>query len=217
MSPDFINGATTVKLAEFVRRPPDFTTRLGGWLFRRRTLLPLPAALAILTLRTGQTPPSAALVAAGVALTLAGEALRLWGVQHIGAISRTRSDRLGPLVATGPFAYVRNPLYAGNIALWVGFALTARLVWLAVVIFVLLAAEYHAIIRWEEWLLEERLGDTYRSYAERVGRWIPARIKASTDFAASAPFAVSAVLFSERGTLIAIALGYLLLWTKARF
>ena len=31
------------------------------------------------------------------ALVAAGEALRLWGVHHIGAISRTRSDRLGPL------------------------------------------------------------------------------------------------------------------------
>ncbi len=76
--------------------------------------------------------------------------MRLWGVHHIGAISRTRSERLGPLVATGPFALVRNPLYVGNIALWVGFALTARLVWLAPVILVLLALEYHAIVRWEE-------------------------------------------------------------------
>ena len=56
-----------------------------------------------------------------------GELLRLWGVHHIGAISRTRSDRLGPLVDTRPFALVRNPLYLGNIALWVGFAVSARL------------------------------------------------------------------------------------------
>ena len=210
-----------------MRRQPDLTTRLGGWLFRHRTSLPLPVALAILTLRVGRTPPSTALSAAGVAITLAGEALRLWGVRHIGAISRTRSDRLGPLVATGPFAYARNPLYVGNIALWVGFALTARLVWLAPVILVLLGAEYHAIVRWEEQLLEARLGDAYRDYASRVPRWLPTRggRKEGTerrDSAGSAVFAVSALpwretLFSERGTLIAIAVGYLLLWTTARF
>jgi len=220
MSPDFTNGATAVKLAGFVRRAPDLPTRLGGWLFRRRTLLPLPVALAILTLRTGQTPPSAALTAAGVAVTLAGEALRLWGVQHIGVISRTRSDRLGPLVASGPFAYIRNPLYVGNIAIWVGFALTARLVWLAAVIFVLLAAEYHAIVRWEEWLLEERLGDAYRRYAATVGRWWPFTSndrKEGKERKEERGFPIAAVFFSERGTLIAIALGYLLLWTKARF
>jgi len=202
---------------------PDFTTRLGGWLFRRRTLVPLPVALAILTLRAGLAPPSAALTAAGVALTLAGEALRLWGVQHIGAISRTRSDRLGPLIASGPFAYVRNPLYIGNIALWVGFAITARLLWLAPVILVVLAAEYHAIVRWEEQMLESRLGDGYHAYASRVPRWVPSHV-APSRVAVSAPSAASArrfswrqTLFSERGTLIAIAAGYLLLWTKARF
>ena len=102
-----------------------------------------------------------------------GELIRLWGVRHIGAISRTRSDRLGPLVATGPFALVRNPLYVGNIALWVGFAVAARLLWLAPVIVVLLAFEYHAIVRWEEQLLEARLGEAYREYAARVPRWIP--------------------------------------------
>ena len=79
-------------------------------------------------------------------------------------ISRTRSDRLGPLVATGPFSLVRNPLYVGNILLWVGFAVSARLLWLAPLVALLLALEYHAIVRWEERLLESRLGDAYRMY-----------------------------------------------------
>ena len=204
-----------------MRRQPDLTTRLGGWLFRHRTALPLPVALAILTLRIGEAPPSAALAAAGVGLTLAGEALRLWGVHHIGVISRTRSDRLGPLVAAGPFAYVRNPLYVGNLALWAGFALTARLVWLAPIVLVLLGAAYHAIVRWEEELLEARLGDAYRAYAARVPRWVPKSRdhKESKDREAFAPvtFSWRETVFSERGTLIAIAAGYLLLWTKARF
>ena len=200
-----------------MRRQPDLTTRLGGWLFRHRTSLPLPVALAILTLRVGRTPPSTALTAAGVAITLAGEALRLWGVQHIGAISRTRSDRLGPLVATGPFAYARNPLYVGNIALWVGFALTARLVWLAPVILVLLGAEYHAIVRWEETLLESRLGQAYREYAARVPRWIPSFNRGDRGLRrVTEGFSWSATLFSERGTFAAMAAGYLLLWLKAR-
>jgi len=138
-SPDSINGDRAVN-------PP---AALGGWLFRHRTSIPLPMAIAILFLRVGEAPPSAPLVAAGVVVTLLGEALRMWGVHHIGVISRTRSDRLGPLIASGPFAILRNPLYVGNIALWVGFALTARLVWLAPVVLVLLGLEYHAIVRWE--------------------------------------------------------------------
>jgi len=169
------------------------------------------------------------LVGAGVALTVAGEVLRLWGVHHIGVVSRTRSDRLGPLVSSGPFALVRNPLYIGNVLIWLGFALTARLVWLAPIVLVLLGAEYHAIVRWEEQLLGARMGDAYSAYLARVPRWIPRlnaeqvvirsrsgsdqiRIRSGSDGSAWTD-----TLFSERGTLIAIVLGYLLLWTKARF
>jgi protein-S-isoprenylcysteine O-methyltransferase Ste14 len=195
----------------------DATTRLGGWLFRHRTSLPLPVAIAILTLRIGEAPPSPLLVGAGVAVTIAGELIRLWGVHHIGAISRTRSERLGPLVASGPFALVRNPLYVGNIALWVGFALAARLVWLAPVIVVLLALEYHAIVRWEETLLESRLGQEYRDYAARVPRWIPTFNRGDRNDRAEEDLLEKdwrATLFSERGTLIAVALGYFVLWLK---
>jgi protein-S-isoprenylcysteine O-methyltransferase Ste14 len=209
-----------------VSKDPDLTTRLGGWLFRHRTSLPLPFAAAILTLRTGQAPRSAGLVAAGVAVTILGELLRLWGVHQIGAVSRTRTERLGPLVDRGPFAILRNPLYVGNVALWVGFALTARLVWLAPLIVVLLGLEYHAIVRWEERLLESRLGEAYRTYAARVPRWVPTlnrgdrRDRREKDlFASSAvkPHSWRETIFSERGTLLAIGAGYLLLWLKARF
>ena len=167
-------------------------------------------------------------------LTVAGELLRLWSVRQIGVISRTRSDRLGPLIDTGPFAVVRNPLYLGNIALWTGFALTAGLPWLAPLIIVALGGVYHAIVRWEEQLLEARLGDAYREYAARVPRWFPgARPSTSSGRAMrsktadSNPLMVSSsnherfswreTLFSERGTLLAMCAGYLLLWLRARF
>jgi protein-S-isoprenylcysteine O-methyltransferase Ste14 len=214
----------------------DTTTRVGGWLFRHRTSIPLPAALAILTLRVGEAPPSAALVGTGIAITVLGELIRLWGVHHIGAISRTRSERLGPLVASGPFALLRNPLYVGNIGLWVGFALAARLVWLAAAIFVLLAIEYHAIVRWEEALLESRLGQAYRDYAAHVPRWMPLFYRrdrkdrreqdllekdlsafSATSAVKQEAFSWRATLFSERGTFVAMAAGYFLLWIKARF
>jgi protein-S-isoprenylcysteine O-methyltransferase Ste14 len=190
---------------------------IGAWLFRHRTLLPLPIAVAILVIPSGQTRAIVATILAGATVTAVGEAIRLWGVRQIGTISRTRSERLGPLVETGPFSLVRNPLYLGNIALWAGFALTARLVWLVPLIVVLLAVEYHAIVRWEEGLLEGRLGDAYRDYKARVPRWLPklqvSRLKSDLKPA----FSWRDTLFSERGTLIAIAAGYLLLWLKVHF
>ena len=222
-SPDSINGERAVN------PPPQ---GLGAWLFRHRTSLPLPVALAIIMVPADPASRSIALVAAGVAVTLLGELLRLWGVHHIGVISRTRSDRLGPLVASGPFAFVRNPLYLGNIALWLGFAMIARLVALLPTIVLLLGIEYHAIVRWEERLLETRLGTAYREYAARVPRWIPriyhgghggnggsnvqVQTSASSVSSVVKRFSWSETLFSERGTLIAMAGGYLLLWLKAR-
>ena len=189
-------------------------TRIGGWLFRRRTIIPLPLALAVLLAPGTVARGSTAVVAAGVVLVATGELMRLWGVRHIGAISRTRSGRLGPLVASGPFAFIRNPLYVGNIALWVGFALSARLLWLAPVFAVILAVEYHAIVGWEERLLEERLGEQYRRYAGQVPRWLPKTIRSVPS--TQPMFSWSDTFYSERGTLIAIVVGYTLLWIKSQ-
>jgi protein-S-isoprenylcysteine O-methyltransferase Ste14 len=238
-SPDSINHRDKAVNARIIRA--------GGWLFRRRTVIPVPIAAAVLLIpaRAARLPW---VVIAGVVVTLAGEALRLSAVHRIGVISRTRSERLGPLVDTGPFAVVRNPLYVGNIALWAGFALTAQLTWLVPLIAVLLAAEYHAIVRWEERLLETRMGEAYREYRARVPRWIPrltsrgagelmhhgghgghgekkvqnpssvSPVSSVVDSSqASKRFTWRDTLFSERGTLIAIAAAWMLLWLKARF
>ena len=194
--------------------PAPVVVRLGGWLFRQRTWLPLPIAAALIVIPASPASSVRPFWIAGLALIVAGEALRFWSVHHIGAISRTRSDRLGPLVATGPFAFVRNPLYIGNIALWAGFAVIAQLLWLAPAIVLLLAFEYHAIVRWEETLLAARLGEAYREYCRRVHAWLPSwQVRA-----ASRPpttFSWRQTLFSERGTLIAIAVGFALLYAKS--
>jgi len=192
------------------QRDPAGIARVGGWLFRHRTITPVPLALAVL-LVPGRGP--VALVAVGVGLVALGEAIRLWSVRHIGAISRTRSDRLGPLIASGPFALVRNPLYLGNVALWVGFAVSARLPWLAPIFAAILAFEYHAIVRWEERVLEERLGERYRAYVAHVPRWIP---RMATPAPSAIPvFSWRETFYSERGTFVAIAIGFALLWLKA--
>ena len=190
-------------------------TRLGGWLFRQRTWLPLPLAAALVLIPPTESEPAAPFWIAGLALILAGESLRLWSVHHIGTISRTRSDRLGPLISSGPFALVRNPLYLGNMALWAGFAVTTHLLWVAPVVVVLLALEYHAIVRWEEELLAARLGDTYRNYVRRVPRWLPLWTSPAMS-APGATFSWRQTLFSERGTLIAIAVGFAVLYIKLK-
>ena len=207
--------STTSPVGDYNLKPLTFASRTGSWLFRHRTWLPLPLVAALLLI---PPPPDAppALVPFGALVVAFGEIIRLWAVLHIGAISRTRSERLGPLVATGPFAYVRNPLYLGNILLWTGFAVAARLAWLAPIVVILLALEYHAIVRWEEQLLTTRMGEPYARYLHDVPRWVPS-FAASAVASSPAAFSWRQTLFSERGTLIAIGAGFVLLWLKARF
>lgn len=194
------------------QQDPDWVVKLGGRLFTWRTSLPLPIALALLAI-PARVPPWTFLWP-GAALVAAGELVRLWAVHQIGVISRTRSDRLGPLVSTGPFAIVRNPLYLGNIALWTGFCLSADLPWLVPPVVLLLAFVYHAIVRWEEGFLESRLGEAYRAYAASVPRWIPSGASPPSPTESGGRFSWRDTVFSERGTLIAIAAGFALLWLK---
>ena len=188
-------------------------THLGGWLFRHRTVIPLPIAIALIVIPASSS--STWLRWLGLALVVAGELIRVAAVRHIGTISRTRTDRLGPLVASGPFRWVRNPLYIGNIALWVGLTLVSELPWLAAPVALLLAVEYHAIVRWEEQLLAARLGHNYHEYMRTVPRWVP-QPPDKTLGSARPPFGWGVTLFSERGTLLAIGAGLVLLWVKSR-
>jgi protein-S-isoprenylcysteine O-methyltransferase Ste14 len=62
--------------------------------------------------------PTPALVAAGAAIALAGEALRLWAAGHL-----VKSVKL---VTSGPYAHTQNPLYLGRLLILTGLAIAAR-------------------------------------------------------------------------------------------
>jgi protein-S-isoprenylcysteine O-methyltransferase Ste14 len=53
----------------------------------------------------------------GAALAVVGEALRVWGCGHL----RKNKD----VISSGPYAYVRNPLYLGTLLIVVGFCVAA--------------------------------------------------------------------------------------------
>jgi len=74
-------------------------------------------------------------------------------------------------LAGGPYAHARNPMYVGELALWLGWAvwLGSPLVLLGAV---LLFVAMQRTIRREERDLETQFGDTYRSYRSSVPRWL---------------------------------------------
>src|ERR1700693_1881606 len=87
--------------------------------FRHRgTLLAMPAVALVAFGR-----PSAGSIALGLPLALAGEALRCWAVGYSGVTTRSGTVTAPALVTAGPYAHVRNPLYAGNFLTALGFSI----------------------------------------------------------------------------------------------
>lgn len=76
---------------------------------------------------------------------------------------------------TGPYAYVRNPLYLGSIIIGVGFAVAARDIWIAIVLVVFFFAIYVPVIRGEQNYLREHFSE-YNDYTGRVPSLLPRTI-----------------------------------------
>jgi len=122
--------------------------------------------------------PKQLLFYAGGVLVFLGIAARLWASGHI--------KKNKALATDGPYAYVRHPLYVGNITLGFGFAFASSLWWsLPLLILILLAFYPHAIHRedenlhsmfkkdWEQWRKETRALIPRISHyrTARGGRW----------------------------------------------
>ena len=186
-------------------------------MFRNRSWLPVPLAILLVILSRGREPAPVA-AAVGLAVALGGEWLRLWAVRHIGTVSRTRSTRMGPFITTGPYAFVRNPLYVGNLLLWTGVVITSSVYWMLPVTWVAFAAQYTFIVAWEERLMRAQYPH-YRAYQKRVPAWVPRlRLREAPHVATPVvrrKYRWSEVLFSERGTLMALAVMMTVLFVGA--
>lgn len=111
---------------------------------------------------------------AGLPLGVAGIGLFAWMFRHLGLnVTSTSMPRENAcLVTTGPYRWIRHPMYSAAVIL-VGAAtlLTANLVVLVagISMFALLAARS----RIEEARLIEKFGDAYRDYQRHTGRFLP--------------------------------------------
>jgi protein-S-isoprenylcysteine O-methyltransferase Ste14 len=151
------------------------TQTVTGWMFRLGFALllaqPLVHSLAPgLALRLDPWPPTVAIL--GAALATTGGVLALWAQAHMGGSWRigAAEGRVGTLVADGPFAYSRNPVFVGQIALVWGLFLASGDALVAILAgAVTLAALLQASV--EERVLLASLGPEYRNYVARVPRW----------------------------------------------
>ena len=121
-------------------------------------------------------PWNVLIVALGSASIAVGLTFVVWTISLFVTVGRGTLAPWDPtqrLVAQGPYRRVRNPMITGVGAILVGEVLIAGSPWLVLwfAIFAALNAVYIPLV--EEPGLEERFGDDYIAYVDRVPRWLP--------------------------------------------
>lgn len=111
----------------------------------------------------------------GVALMVAGIALRIWANRVLGAYyTRTLRVQSGQnVVRAGPYRVIRHPGYAGALLMWLGAILAMRNWITLVVVSVSVIGVYLYRIITEERMLASALGGDYQAYMMDTKRVIP--------------------------------------------
>ncbi len=175
----------------------------------RGALLALPAALL-----AAFGKPTAFSVAVGLPIALCGELVRCWAVGYSGVTTRDDRVTAPELVTAGPYAYVRNPLYAGNFVTACGFTIAftggnaaARRAALTGACLGIMAAVYAIIVPHEEQYLRTRFGPQYDAYRASVPPLIPALTPAAQQqgtWKADAIAAAESKTFFTFGAMLAV-------------
>lgn len=98
---------------------------------------------------------------------LLGLAIRSWANCYA-----IKSEKL---TTSGPYAYVRHPLYFGSFLIMIGFLVMLNVHWFIslILIFVVIGVVYRNTIRKEEKLLHGKFGQEYIDYRKSVGALFP--------------------------------------------
>ena len=119
---------------------------------------------------------SVLLAVIGVLIMIAGTAVLLNAFVRFAWEGRGTPAPVAPteeLVITGPYRWVRNPMYLAVVAVIIGQALLLRQASLLIYAAVVAAAFVAFVKLYEERVLAERYGEVYRSYQATVSGWIP--------------------------------------------
>lgn len=153
--------------------------------------------------------PTTQTMISGGLVAIFGELLRFWGVAYAGALTRVTGNVGAPqLVVAGPFAYMRNPLYVGNMLLYIGVGVmsNALVPWLVLAAAIFFFIQYRMIVSLEEEFLAKTFPKEFASYVRNVPRFVPRMIPYWSEAQAEQKPDWNAALKSERRTLQAIAL-----------
>lgn len=163
--------------------------------FSRLARLRVPLGFASAAVAFGLARPSWQSWTAGLSVALVGEVVRLWAAGHI--------EKGREITQSGPYRFVRHPLYLGSTVLGVGFAIAARSVTVALVVLVYLGVTLTAAVRTEEARLDAEFDGAYSHY--RAGHVVPVhrpfswrRVAANREYRAVAGLAAAFVVLVLR-------------------
>ena len=121
--------------------------------------LRVPSGFLLVAVFIWLSKPSLNSLSAGIPISAVGLFIRAWAAGHLAKNQR--------LTDTGPYAYVRNPLYIGTLLVAAGLVIAAREPWLAVIFGAVFLLVYLPVIELEEQHLRN-LFPEYSQYAQEV-------------------------------------------------
>ena len=144
-------------------------------------------------------------ISIGMVLIFLGEGIRTWAAGHL--------QKNEILTVSGPYAYVKNPLYIGSIFITAGFCILADNIYLLAAAFFMFCFHY---IPYKKRVEGDRLrkifGSQYEDYDEKVPDYLPRR----------SPYSNKKVYWqfkaftenSEEGILLIILAGIILILSR---
>jgi hypothetical protein len=126
---------------------------LRALLARRRVALGFVVALSAVLLAR----PTWTSWVVGLLVACAGEAIRVWAAGHL--------EKGREVTMSGPYHFMKHPLYVGSCMMAVGVVLAARSVPLAVITTIYMGVTIAAAVSTEEAHLRQKFGGAYDRYA----------------------------------------------------
>jgi protein-S-isoprenylcysteine O-methyltransferase Ste14 len=126
--------------------------------------LRVPAGFVLVAAFAWLAAPTTGSLAAGVPLSLIGLWLRGWAAGHL--------EKNRNLAMSGPYGYIRNPLYLGTLTVAAGLVIAARRWELAILFGAAFVLIYFPVIQLEEQHLR-KLFPEFGSYCQRVPLLLP--------------------------------------------